>query len=158
MNNEQPTVPVEITPSERVSGGVQPRVEKQHWLRRILAYVRQIKCLRQCDDESPIFVNVAVDSNRKVLRGPDPLAIATHVSNLGDSDLSLYEGDVYIGELLARQNRELFLGGKLEISAQTSAGESTTIMLATYRRCECGEEVDEVYQSGESTPITPDLV
>jgi hypothetical protein len=70
---------------------------------------------------------------------------------------TIYENGKIVAVIEPGQSRELQLSGRFMIEAKSNTSGTTTLVISTYRRCECGDEYIPVYGE-EVEPIGGDLI
>lgn len=125
------------------------------WYRKLLGRFDQLICLLTCDG-GMITDYVHVTDALTMIRGYEKLAKHTIVINHGLGRIKLYEMDLLVAVLWPTQQWDSPLSGKFQLNAICDTGEQSDVTVTTYKRCDCGVDVDYYYL--EIEPIGGKLI
>lgn len=131
-------------------------VKDNWWHRRFAALVSKWYCLLTCETDR-ITAEVDVTDEVTLVRYPDLFAKRTEILNTGDSQVFLFENSVIVGIVQPGTSRAITLTNRYILDAVCRDGESTTVVVTTTRRCECGD-TDPLPYGQVIDPIGGDLI
>lgn len=131
---------------------------KDNWLkRRIVFLLEKMLCLLTCEADA-VTATISVTDEVTLLRYPDLWATKTVISNTGLKSATIYENDVICGIVPAGESKVFVFANRFIIDGKCADSESTTLVITTHRRCECGEEVDPKPYGVTIAPVGGDLI
>lgn len=125
------------------------------WYKEISDRLEKIKCLLECDGDT-ITSTVAASDETTLIREQNVLARKTAVLNVGESRAMLYEGGRLVGIVQPDDTWISPLAGRQKIQAICDSGETTTLVVTTYLRCDC--EIAPVFYDDFEEPTGGGLI
>ncbi len=133
-----------------------PSIKRNWWLRRALYLIEKWYCLLTCHGD-PTTVTIAVTDEMTFLRYPDLFARETSISNTGTDSATIYEDGVIVGIVGAGKSAVFRFSNRFILDAICDTGDSTSLDVTTFRRCECGD-VDPLPYGQVIDPVGGQLI